>query len=268
MGKLRRDKKKRKKLEVANLLPARKRSSKLIPRSAQLSDPGRVRKNNEDFILIDDVLGIYLLADGMGGHNAGEVASELAVKTAHAYLVERLSAVGEDEITALLSEAMNVAHDAVNAKAKTDLSLMGMGTTLVEVIVHGNKAFVCHAGDSRAYLYHKTIQRLTRDHTVGDQLLENNILPREKIPEKQFHTLTQSIGVGESPMPDFKQVDLASGDILLLCSDGLTDMLSDAEIGTLIAGGNADLQNITQSLVDAANAKGGRDNISVVLVKI
>jgi serine/threonine protein phosphatase PrpC len=266
MGKLRRDKKKQKKLGITEPRPARKGFKKLIGRSAKFSDPGRVRKNNEDFILSDDIIGIYLLADGMGGHNAGEVASKLAVETAYACIVERLSPTGEDGITTMLSDAMMAAHDAVNAKAKTDLSLMGMGTTLIEVIFRGKKAFVCHAGDSRVYLYHDTLQRLTRDHTVGDQLLENNILPREKIPEKQFHTLTQAIGVGSPPVPDCKQVTLVPGDMLLLCSDGLTDMLSDAEIGALIASGNANLKNIAQGLFDAANANGGRDNISVVLI--
>jgi protein phosphatase len=167
-----------------------------------------------------------------------------------------------------LSEAIRAAHEAVNTKAKTDLSLMGMGTTLVEVVVRNNKAFICHAGDSRAYLYRETLQRLTRDHTMGDHLLENNILPRERIPEKQWHMLTQAVGVGDPLVPDIKQIELATGDLLLLCSDGLTDMLPDSEIETIIAGGNADLNDITQSLVDAANRKGGRDNISVVLVRI
>jgi len=236
--------------------------------SAFESNPGFVRKNNEDFIFANDSLGVYMLADGMGGHNAGEVASELAVKTAQAYLGERLSSSGENEIPDILSESMKAAHEAVNAKAKTDLCLMGMGTTLVEVIVRNNKATICHAGDSRAYLYRDTLQRLTRDHTMGDHLLENNILPRERIPEKQWHTLTQAVGVGDPPVPDIKEIELASGDTLLLCSDGLTDMLSDAEIEALIAGGNSDLNVITHALVDAANNKGGQDNISVVLVKI
>ncbi len=255
----------------------------MIIKSSYLSHPGQVRQNNEDFIHVDDDMGIYLLADGMGGHNAGEVASELAVKTAQTYLAERLSLVNDHGISDILSEAMKTAHEAVNAKAKTDMSLLGMGTTLVEVVVRNNKAFVCHAGDSRAYLYRDTLQRLTRDHTMGDHLLENNILPRERIPEKQWHMLTQAVGVGDPLVPDIKQIELATGDMLLLCSDGLTDMLTDTEVGAVIAGGgdastpyprqrgtsgNADLKNVTQGLVDAANSKGGRDNISVVVVRV
>jgi protein phosphatase len=259
-----------------------------------LSHPGQVRQGNEDYIHVDDDLGLYLLADGMGGHNAGEVASELAVKTVHAYLAERIASASTDEIPDILSEAMKAAHEAVNAKAKTDFGLMGMGTTLVEIIVRNDKAFICHAGDSRAYLFRDTLQRLTRDHTMGDQLLENNILPRERIPEKQWHTLTQAVGVGDSPVPDIKQIELVSGDMLLLCSDGLTDMLTDGEIEAIIAGGvcppptpasggqastplsnpfprqrgTTELMHIAQGLVDAANDKGGVDNISVVVVRV
>ena len=99
-------------------------------------------------------------------------------------------------------------------------------------------------------------------------MLENNILPRERIPEKQWHTLTQAVGFGAPPVPDFKQVDLLPGDMLLLCSDGLTDMLTDEEIETVIKRGNLNIDYITKSLIGAANIKGGRDNVSVVLVKI
>ena len=241
----------------------------MTAKSAPLSHPGLVRQNNEDFIFADDDLGIYLLADGMGGHNAGEVASETAIKTAHSYLAERLSSNSDNEISALLSDAMNAAHEAVNMKAKNNLSLMGMGTTLVEAIIRGNKAFICHAGDSRAYYLRNGLHRITRDHTVGDHMLVNNFLPREQIPEKQWHTLTQAVGFGAPPVPDFNQVDLLSDDMIMLCSDGLTDMLRDEEIETVInKRGKFNIDLIANSLIEAANTKGGRDNISVVLVKI
>ena len=240
----------------------------MITKSTHLSHPGLVRQNNEDFILADDGLGVYLLADGMGGHNAGEVASEVAVKTAHTYIAERLSSGSYNEISTLLSEAMYAAHEAINTKARNDLSLMGMGTTLVEVVIRDDKAFICHAGDSRAYHYRDILRRLTHDHTMGDHLLENKTLPRERIPEKQWHTLTQAVGFGAPPVPDFYQVDLVSGDIIMLCSDGLTDMLTDEEIETIIKWVNLNIDSITKSLIEAANIKGGRDNVSAVLVKI
>ncbi len=236
-------------------------------KSVYQSHPGLVRTNNEDFIQTDDSLGIYLLADGMGGHNAGEVASELAVRTAYAYLAEKLKIVNDNSMTACLTGALTAAHEAVNTKARTEMSLMGMGTTLVEVVVRGANVYVCHAGDSRAYLYRDALHRLTRDHTMGDDLLENNVLPRDLIPERQWHTLTKAVGVGEAPIPDVKHIDYAAGDILLLCSDGLTDMLTDVEIGGLLADNTMDLSSMAAGLVDAANREGGRDNISVVLVR-
>ena len=110
------------------------------------------------------------------------------------------------------------------------------------------------------------MRRITNDHSMGDQLLANGI-PREQIAEKQFHNLTQAIGCGAPPLPDFNTVELNHGDLLLLCSDGLTDMLDDNETEAILANGDADLKTLARNLVDAANANGGRDNVSVVLVK-
>ncbi len=238
----------------------------MIVKSAYLSDPGLIRENNEDFILADDDLFVYLLADGMGGHNAGEVASKLAVKTAHTFLKKQLLSSKCNNFSSILLKSMHAAHAKVKDKAIKDLSMRGMGTTLIELIIHNNKAIICHVGDSRAYYFHKALQRLTKDHTMGNRLMENNI-PRERIPENQWSMLTQAIGVGDPPVPDFQQMDIFSSDLLLLCSDGLTDMLTDEEIETIIKSGNLNIDNITKSLIEAANIKGGRDNISVVLVR-
>ncbi len=239
----------------------------MSPISVHRSHDGLVRTNNEDFILADDALGVYLLADGMGGHNAGEVASELAVRTAYAHLAEKLRGSNGNSIPSLLTGAVTAAHEAVNTKSRTQMNLMGMGTTLVEVLVKDGKACICHAGDSRAYVYHDGLHRLTRDHTMGDQLLENNVLPRELIPDRQWHMLTQAVGVGESPTPDVTCIDYSGGSIFLLCSDGLTDMLTDTEIEALLAASSSDLGKTADTLIDAANRKGGQDNISVVLVR-
>ena len=145
--------------------------------------------------------------------------------------------------------------------------MKGMGTTLIEVIIQDNKAFICHVGDSRAYYFHNTLQRLTKDHTMGTRLLEDNI-PRECIPENKWNILTQALGVGDTPVPDFQQMDILSGDIIMLCSDGLTDMLTDKEIETIIKREQLNIGNIATCLIEGANIKGGRDNISVVLIKI
>ena len=254
--------------------------------SAHATHPGLVRKNNEDCILADENLGIYLLADGIGGHNAGEVASALAVDTAYAVLRSNLAHTAAEGFFELMVHAMQTAHWEINSKALTDMSFAKMGTTLVVAVLRENKAYIVHVGDSRCYVFQSDpyphldpplmpqkvlekegnkLKRLTNDHTVGDQQLANgkNI---EQIPKKQFHTLTQSVGCGNPPYPDFKIVDLNQGDLLIICSDGLTDMLTDHEIEAILANGSASLGILATDLVNAANANGGRDNVSVVLV--
>lgn len=244
------------------------KSGRLKMISVSLSHPGFVRQNNEDCIRTDDKLGIYLLADGMGGHNAGEVASALAVDTAFVALSSKIENTAVDCLAELMENAMYAAHLEISTKARTGLSFMGMGTTLVIVVVRESTAYVAHAGDSRCYHFSSSrhLKQITKDHTMGDQLLAHGI-PREQIQEKQFHNLTQAVGYGERPIPDFNTVELNQGDILLLCSDGLTDMLADNEIEAILANGDARLDSLPERLVDTANAKGGRDNISVVLIR-
>lgn len=250
--------------------------------SAHATHPGLVRQNNEDSIRTDDTLGIYLLADGIGGHNAGEVASALAVDTVYTVLRSNITHVAVDGFFELMVHAMHAAHWEINSKAQTSETFSKMGTTLVIAVVRENKAYVVNAGDSRCYLFQggspssgdqplmpvrdgEKFKRLTHDHTVGDQLLASGVAIGE-IPRKQFHTLTQSIGCGNPPYPDFSIVELKQGDLLMMCSDGLTDMLTEAEIETILAHAGAGLDTLAMDLINAANERGGRDNISVVLV--
>ena len=254
--------------------------------SAHATHPGLVRKNNEDCIRTDDNLGIYLLADGIGGHNAGEVASALAVESAYGVLRSNIAHTEVDGYFELMIHAMQTAHWEINSKAMTSLSFTKMGTTLVVAVLRENKAYIAHAGDSRCYLFqnethppteppvvpqcgHKRegnkLKRLTHDHTVGEQQLASGIA-LEKIAKKKFHTLTQSVGCGDPPYPDFSIVEFEQGDLLLICSDGLTDMLTDADIEVILENGDASIETLATDLIGAANANGGKDNISVVLV--
>ena len=254
--------------------------------SAHATHPGLVRQNNEDSLCTDDSQGIYLLADGIGGHNAGEIASALAVETVYTALSSCIANCSSDDLFDLMAHALRTAHAEIAAKARSSLSFMGMGTTLVVAVVRENMVYIAHTGDSRAYHYSQPhplpnppfmpqrvleregtlLRRITNDHTMGDQLLANGV-PREQIQEKQFHNLTQAIGCGAPPLPDFSTVEFDRGDLLLLCSDGLTDMLADSEIEAILTNGDADLDTLAGNLVAAANANGGRDNVSVVLVK-
>ena len=235
-------------------------------RAAYKSHPGKKRKNNEDSIYVDMERGIFLIADGMGGHQAGEVASNLAVNEGHDYLKNRLGqAETEKEIFKLLVESLMKANNIVREKAKHHLNLMGMGTTLIQVIVKHHTAYICHVGDSRAYLLRDRLRQITSDHTVGDYLVQHDIMPREKVPPQKWHTLTQAVGVSESPVPDLQSLEVKKGNYLLLCTDGLTDMLSDDEIERTIQNVD-DIEKAVSQLIKVANRKGGKDNISVVLI--
>jgi len=256
--------------------------------SAHATHPGLVRQNNEDFLLTDDTRGIYLLADGIGGHNAGEVASALAVETAYTVLRSNISHTDVEGYFELMVHAMHTAHWEIVSRAQSDLLLNRMGTTLVVAVLREGMAYVVNVGDSRCYLFKKspasdhdsfcetrlgvsfsiagtTLTRLTNDHTVGDQLLASGICVSQ-IPKRKFHTLTKSVGCGDPPYPDFSSVEISQGDLILICSDGLTDMLPDTEIQAILAQGWGSLDDLAGELVDAANAHGGRDNISIVLV--
>jgi protein phosphatase len=256
--------------------------------SAHATHPGLVRQNNEDCIRTDDNLGLYLLADGIGGHNAGEVASALAVETAYAVLRSNITHTEVDGYFELMVHAMHTAHWEIVSKAQSDTTFNRMGTTLVVAVLREDKAYIVNAGDSRCYLFQNgspphldplddaqdrspftvdgtTFKRLTNDHTVGDQLLASGISIAQ-IPKKKFHTLTKSVGCGAPPYPDCSTAELKQGDLILICSDGLTDMLSDSEIEAILANGGASLDTLAVDLVNAANANGGRDNISIVLV--
>lgn len=246
--------------------------------SAQATHPGLVRQNNEDCIRADDKRGIYLLADGIGGQNAGEVASALAVETVHEVVRSNIAHTAVDGYYELMVHALHTAHWEIHTKALTNPALQKMGTTLVAALVRDNQAFIVHVGDSRCYLFRdrpradsgpedekNRLLRLTSDHTLGEQLLANG-LSRDQITKKHFHTLSRSIGCGDPPSPDFSVVELLAGDMLLICSDGLTDMLTDAEIEAIVAQRDAGLDKLALELVAAANANGGRDNISVILV--
>jgi len=280
------------------------------------TDRGLKRRNNEDSLLVDDENRIFIIADGMGGHNAGEVVSALAVQTVHDSLEKRILdvrrtdsgreryAAEEEVLKRILTEALLAAHQSIRQKAATDPALAGMGTTLAAMIIRDDRAYICHVGDSRAYLFREKLRQLTSDHTVGKYLVATQVIPRDKVPPRQWHILTQALGTEENPSPDFNSHVLQRGDLLLLCTDGLTDMLPDIEIESILnchdrpvaTGGNNseheaatlpllpqpggiqrrdhsnagpqpnNLDNLAESLIAAANARGGRDNISLILV--
>ena len=231
-------------------------------RSSFLTDVGRVRERNEDACFAGDH--VFAVADGLGGHRAGEVASDLALGSVRALdqTEPRAAAKG-------VAEAVRKGNRAVHDRAETDDSLRGMGTTMTAVVISGNTAFIAHVGDSRCYLIRGgAITQLSRDHTlVARMVSEGRLTPEQAEAHPQRSVLTRALGADKEVDVDESRITLIDGDRLLLCSDGLTGMLGDDEIRDEVAAG-ADLAEICRRLVDAANERGGQDNITVVLIDI
>lgn len=231
------------------------------------TDTGMKRRNNEDTILTDEALGVFILADGMGGHQAGEVASRLATETVINCLRQRIPYVPEDTYPALIEEVVREAHSALINKAEASDDFAGMGTTLIVLIIKDHKAHICHVGDSRAYLFGESMRQITLDHTEAQDLLDRAKMGREAIPVRSWHTLTNAVGMAGRLVPAYYKLELYPDNIILVCSDGLTDMLTDKEIEEIICEKKNDLNMAVDSLILKANERGGRDNISVILLE-
>jgi len=238
-------------------------------RVAYKTDIGKKRQNNEDSFHVDPVKRLFIVADGMGGHQAGEVASQIAVESIRNYLsAQNFKEIESEKIKEHILRSIFYAHEEIIKKAKEDISLAGMGTTIVLALGFDNKYYISHVGDSRAYLIRKkNITQLTNDHTVVAELLKAQMItPEEAKSHKMRHVLTQALGVDTQIVPSIQEINLEEGDFLLLCTDGLTDMLTDEEILSIINEHGEDVEKTVQSLVDRANEKGGKDNITVVLI--
>ena len=221
------------------------------------TDVGRGRPENEDSLLVDPDDGLYAVADGMGGHRAGEVASATAIdalKTAY---------LGGQR----LDQAVGAANAAVFARAAEDAALRGMGTTLTAIALHDSTAEFGHVGDSRAYLMRDgNVTQVTEDHSLVEQLVrEGRLTPEEAQNHPQRAIITRALGVDPNVAVDTYRIDLRPGDRLMICSDGLTNMLSDDTIAQTLRR-HADPQQAADTLVDMANQAGGDDNITVILL--
>ncbi len=242
--------------------------------SSAASDRGRVRRNNEDSFLADDALGLYVVADGMGGHAGGEVASRMAiehlrdaVRTHHIPREDR-QAGAEAAATEALGHGFQLANRSVLETGLRDTALYGMGTTMTALLAAGGLLHLAHIGDSRAYLLRLgRLLQLTEDHTlVGEQVRAGLLTPDQARTSVHRHILIRAVGIEPQVQTDLKTIGIENNDLFLLCSDGLTDMLSDEEIGLILAG--TDVARIPQTLIESANRNGGKDNITAVVVKI
>ena len=221
------------------------------------------RRSNEDTMLVDEALGLFIVADGMGGHNAGEVASAIAVRVIHEFVAAR---VGATERT--LVEGLCLANDEVLTAAADEPKYEGMGTTVVAAYVSGPRVLFGSVGDSRIYLARGGELRLltTDDSWLSRVLSDETMSPEDAQRHPMRHVLTKVIGLRDGMEPASGEADFAPGDVLLLCSDGLHGSLSDARIGQLLAG-DRPVAETAQRLVDEALAAGASDNVTVVVVR-
>ena len=233
-----------------------------------LTDVGRQRKLNQDYVFtsempVGNLPNLFIVADGMGGHRAGDFASKYAVET----VINEVAVAEEKDPVELLRSAMSRANERVHQKASLEEKYYGMGTTMVACVIEDDKLFVANVGDSRLYVMNKEIEQITRDHSLVEEMVQMGGIDRASArlhPDKNL--ITRAIGVQETIEIDFFQVELKEGDIILMCSDGLTNMLEDEDIRMILAG-QRDIVEKAEELVKAANENGGMDNIAVILIK-
>lgn len=240
------------------------------------TDVGMKRRLNEDVFLLDRNLGLYLVADGMGGHAAGEVASKMAAEEILSRLSEGddapRSAASDrfDDMSGRLEEAVLAAHRKVTAAVESNENLKGMGTTVVAAIhpPGSTKLLICHVGDSRAYRWRGgRLELLTDDHSWVHEQVAAGFLTEEAARSHPLkNVVTQALGGTAEPRVDILEDTMQTGDLYLLCSDGLNSMLTDEEIASFL-GEDQTLEDLTQRLIIAANQRGGTDNISVVVLR-
>lgn len=245
---------------------------------AALSDAGRLRANNEDSIEWDAEAGLFLVADGMGGCNAGEVASRLAVRMVLAEFRQLpLSLPPREGCSPVLSPpamrlctAILKANRAVFEAGLQQPEYAGMGTTLVALLLHGQRAIIASIGDSRVYRYRAgQLEQLTVDHTVLQEQIEFGLItPAQARLMGGRGLITRALGVEPGLEVDVQEQPLAAGDTFLLCTDGLFDMITDGEIAAILAASQGSVKTAALELVAAANAAGGYDNVSVIVVGV
>ena len=245
----------------------------MIVQICSQTDPGLERSQNEDAVAYDEALGLCILCDGMGGHNAGEVASGMATAFLKSDMGESPALSGKVRepaaVQAAIAQSIEKANSAIYNMSRANAQYSGMGTTLVVGVFCPDVLVLGHIGDSRCYLMREgRLTQLTKDHSVYQEQLDDGLLDANHVmPVIGQNFVTRALGPFELIQADFQQPALAVGDIYLMCSDGLSDMVEDDGIAAILAGPE-ELQEKAVKLIAAANAGGGRDNVSVVLAQV
>ena len=243
------------------------------------TDPGMVRSHNEDSVASIAEKGLVVLADGMGGYNAGEVASGMATTVLTTELRQLLEEhapheldqqSGQKAALKMLREQVAKANTSIYQASQSQPQYSGMGTTLVVALFYDNKMMVAHIGDSRLYrMRGDEFSQVTKDHSLLQEQIDAGMLTKEQAKHSSNKNLvTRALGIDPAVEAEIHEYDAKPGDIYLLCSDGLSDMVSDEDIGMTLQALGANLELAAQQLVQMANDNGGRDNVSVILIKI
>jgi PPM family protein phosphatase len=245
----------------------------------EVSDTGKVRDHNEDAIGSQPDIGLWVLADGMGGYNAGEVASGIAVKT----ILEMVTAACKTEKrgdiesgtgymrqTIVLRDAIHRANKVINQTAQSQPQCEGMGTTLVASLFYDNKVSIAHVGDSRLYrLRGNRFEQITMDHSLLQELVDRGFYSQEEAQRSTNRNyVTRALGVEANVDVEVQEIEVQKGDYFLMCSDGLPDMVEDEDIHLTISTFSNDVRTVGEQLIKLTNDNGGRDNVSVILVRV
>lgn len=238
--------------------------------SFSITDTGRVRSSNQDSVFCEEnAVGnfpnLFLVADGMGGHKAGDTASRMCIDEVVKQIrdTELITPVG------VIEQAVKAANEAIYKASNSRPELEGMGTTLVCATVMEGTAYVGNIGDSRMYLFRGGLRQITVDHSLVEEMVQSGEIQKDEMrthPNKNI--ITRALGTDVAVRPDCFEIEVQTGDVLLLCSDGLTNMLEDEEIANILNEHISDMKEAGELLVEQANKAGGKDNISVVLVRL
>ena len=240
----------------------------MMLKTFSITDIGKKRKLNQDYVFTSEIPvgrldNLFIVADGMGGHNAGDYASKYTIET----IVEEIEKAKEASSVAVLEKAIKSANSHIRMKSQENEGLNGMGTTVVAATIRDGQMCVANVGDSRLYVINQEIKQITIDHSLVEEMVRMGGIKREQAlshPDKNI--ITRAIGAEDELEIDFFQVKLKKGDFVLMCSDGLTNMIEDEDI-RMILQGQRDIVEKAEALVAAANNNGGKDNIAVILIE-
>ncbi len=234
-----------------------------------MTDVGKTRTVNQDYVYcsrhsIGKLPNLFIVADGMGGHKAGDLASKFSVQT----FVEAVKSSKKENPISIISDAIQYTNKKLNEMAATSPDYTGMGTTFVVVSIEGLSAYVANIGDSRLYVMSDELRQITRDHSLVEEMVHNGTLERDDACyHENKNIITRALGGNTEVIPDFFEVELSKNETILMCTDGMSNMISDSEMASIIKS-NEDLVDQGTKLIEKANENGGKDNISVILIDL